>query len=318
MSEAHRPHRTLRRIGAVLTGLLAIVVILYLSLYIVANRALNRTDMDAKQKTVTSKDGTLIAFEQTGAGPVVIVVTGALADRSGTRRLAKHLAEHFTVINYDRRGRGKSTDTQPYAVEREVEDIQALIDATGRSAFVFGVSSGAVLALEAASGLGGKVNKLFMYEPPFIIDGSRPPMPDNFGNQITELVSEGQRSDAVRLFFTKGMGIPPFAVTMMRLLMPGWSKMAGMAHTLHYDLAILAGTQEGKPLPVRRWAATTAPTLVVVGGESEAFFHSGAKALTETLPLAQYRSLEGRNHAAVLMAPQAIPDAAEQFFLSPK
>src|SRR5207244_9342515 len=99
----------------------------------VANRALNRTDIDAKQKTVTSKDGTLVAFEQTGAGPVVILLTGALADRSGTRWLAKHLAEHFTVINYDRRGRGKSTDTQPYAVEREVEDIEALIDATGGS-----------------------------------------------------------------------------------------------------------------------------------------------------------------------------------------
>jgi pimeloyl-ACP methyl ester carboxylesterase len=115
MSEAHCSRRTLRRIGAVITGLLAIAVILYLSLYIVASRALNKTDIDAKQKTVTSRDGTLVAFEQTGAGPVVILVTGALADRSGTRWLAKRLAEHFTVINYDRRGRGKSTDTQPSA-----------------------------------------------------------------------------------------------------------------------------------------------------------------------------------------------------------
>jgi pimeloyl-ACP methyl ester carboxylesterase len=208
MSDTHRPRCTLRRVGAVLTGLLAIVVILYLSLYIVANRALNRTDVDAKQKTVTSQDGTLVAFEQTGAGPVVIVVTGALADRSGATRLAKHLAEHFTVINYDRRGRGKSTDTQRYAGKREVEDIEALIDATGGSALVFGVSSGAVLALEAASELGG-VKKLFMYEPPFIIDGSRAPMPDDFGNQITELVSEGRRSDAVKLFFTKVWAFRP-------------------------------------------------------------------------------------------------------------
>ena len=318
MSEAHRPRRTLRRIGAVLTGLLAVVVILYLGLYIVAERALNKTDIDAKQKTVTSKDGTRIAFEQTGAGPVVIVVTGALADRTGTRPLARHLVEHFTVINYDRRGRGTSTDAQPYAVAREVEDIEALIDATGGSAFVFGVSSGAVLALEAASELGGKVKKLFMYEPPFIIDGSRPPMPDDFGNQITELVSRGRRSDAVTLFFTKGMGIPPSAVTMMRLLMPGWSKMAGMAHTLPYDLAILAGTQEGKPLLAKRWAATTAPTLVMVGSKSEAFFHSGAKALTETLPAAQYRALEGRDHSAILMAPQAIADVVQEFFLARK
>jgi len=318
VSEAHRPRRTLRRIGAVLTGLLAVVVILYLGLYIVADRALNKTDSDAKQKTVTSKDGTLIAFEQTGVGPVVIVVTGALADRTGTRPLARHLVEHFTVINYDRRGRGTSTDAQPYAVAREVEDIEALIDATGGSAFVFGVSSGAVLALEAASELGGKVKKLFLYEPPFIIDGSRPPMPDDFGNQLTELVSRGRRSAAVTLFFTKGMGIPPSAVTMMRLLMPGWSKMAGMAHTLPYDLAILAGTQEGKPLLAKRWAAITAPTLVMVGSKSEGFFHSGAKALTETLPTAQYRSLEGRDHSAILMAPQAIADAVQGFFLARK
>jgi len=104
----------------------------------------------------------------------------------------------------------------------------------------------------------------------------------------------------------------------MRLLMPGWSKMAGMAHTLPYDLAILAGTQEGKPLLAKRWAAITAPTLVMVGSKSEGFFHSGAKALTETLPTAQYRSLEGRDHSAILMAPQAIADAVQGFFLARK
>lgn len=185
--------------------------------------------MDTTQKAATSKDGTSIAFEQSGTGPVVVIVAAALADRSGTARLAKHLAPHFTVINYDRRGRGKSTDTQPYASEREVEDIEALIDASGGSAFVFGSSSGSVLALEAASKLGSKIPKLFMYEPPFIIDNSHPPMPDDFIKQVTELVSAGHRNDAVKLFFTKGMGIPAFAVTLMRLLMPGWSKMAGMA-----------------------------------------------------------------------------------------
>ena len=183
---------------------------------------------------------------------------------------------------------------------------------------MFGVSSGAVLALEAASELGGKVKQLFMYEPPFIIDGSRPPMPDDFGNQITELVSEGHKSEAVTLFFTEGMGIPPFAVTIMRLLMPGWSKMTAMAHTLPYDLAILAGTQEGKPLPANRWAATAAPTLVMVGSKSEAFFHYGAKALVGILPDARYRSLEGRDHSAILMAPKAIALAVQEFFLARK
>jgi pimeloyl-ACP methyl ester carboxylesterase len=313
MSETRRPRRILRRIigGALIAGVLAIVI-----LYIAADMALNRTAMDGMQKNVTSKDGTIIAYEQTGTGPVVILVAAALADRGGTTRLAKHLAEHFTVINYDRRGRGKSTDTQPYAVQREVQDIEALIDANGGPAFVFGSSSGSALALEAASKLGSRVKKLFMYEPPFIVDNSRPPIPNDFSKQVSELVSAGRRDDAVKLFFAKGIGIPNFAVTLMRLLMPGWSKMAGRAHTIPYDLAVLVGTQEGKPLPAKRWADITAPTLVVVGSKSEAFFHSGAKALTEILPNAQYRSLEGQSHSAVLMAPKAIADAMEQFFLN--
>jgi pimeloyl-ACP methyl ester carboxylesterase len=310
MSETHRPRSILRRIGAALAALLAVIlsIVIYMVLHIEGDA------MGSVQKTVTSKDGTVIAYEQTGSGPVVILVAAALADRSGTRRLANRLAEHFTVINYDRRGRGKSTDTEPYAVEREVEDIEALIDASGGSAFVFGSSSGSVLALEAGNKISGKVRKLFLYEPPLIVDGSRPPMPADFTQQITALVSAGRRNDAVKLFFTKGMGIPNFAVTMMRLLMPGWSKMAGMAHTLPYDLAILAGTQTGKPVPAQRWASTTAPTLVMVGSKSEVFFHNGAKALAGILPNAQYRSLEGRDHSAVLLAPQAIATAVEQFF----
>jgi pimeloyl-ACP methyl ester carboxylesterase len=267
------------------------------------------------QKQVTSQDGTRIAYEQSGAGPVVIVVAAALADRGGTTRLAKHLAEHFTVINYDRRGRGKSTDTEPYAIAREIEDIGALIDAHGGSAFVFGSSSGSVLALEAANRLGSRISKLFMYEPPFIIDDKHPSMPDDFIQQVTKLVSAGQRNDAVKLFFTKGMGIPAFAVTLMRFLMPGWSKMAAIAHTLRYDLTILAGTQTGKPLPAQRWTSVTTPTLVMVGSKSEVFFHDGAKALADLIPSVQYASLEGRDHSAILMAAQALADAAAQFFL---
>ena len=274
--------------------------------------------LKTNQKTVTSKDGTSIAFEQIGTGPVVILVEPALSDRSGSAKLAKHLAGKFTVISYDRRGRGRSTDTQPYAIEREVEDIEALIDATGGSAFLFGSSSGSVLALEAANKLGGKVNQLFMYEPPFIIDDSRPPMPDDFIDEVSALVSANRRNDAVRLFFTKAMGIPGFAVTLMRILMPGWSKMAGVAHTIPYDLTLLAGTQTGNALPSSRWAGTIAPTMVMVGSKSEAFFHNGAKALIGLLPNAQYRSLEGRDHSAVVMASKAIADEVEQFFLTQK
>jgi pimeloyl-ACP methyl ester carboxylesterase len=277
---------------------------------------LEADSVGAVQKSITSKDGTIIAYEQSGSGPLVILVSAALADRHGATRLANDLAQHFTVINYDRRGRGKSTDTQLYAVEREVEDLDALIDSSGGSAFLFGSSSGSVLALEGANQLRGKIKKLFMYEPPFIIDDSRPPMPADFGQEITGLVLSSRRDDAVKLFFTKGMGIPNFGVTLMQLLMPGWSKMAGLAHTLPYDLAILSGTQTGKPLPEYRWASTTAPTLVVVGSRSEAFFHSGAKELVRVLPDGHYASLDGGNHGALLLAPKVLAHAVQRFLQS--
>jgi pimeloyl-ACP methyl ester carboxylesterase len=226
------------------------------------------------------------------------------------------LSAKFTAINYDRRGRGQSTDAAAYAVEREVEDIEALIAAAGGSAFLFGSSSGAVLALEAANRLGPQVTRLFMYEPPFIIDQSRTPIPDNFGDQIRQLVAAGRRNEAVKMFFSQGMGIPRIFVTLMRLLMPGWRKMTGMAHTIPYDLAVLAGTQSGRPLPATRWNSVQATTLVMVGSKSEAFFHSGAKAVVELLGNAQYRSLKGGHHGSMMMAPKLIAAEVERFLLS--
>lgn len=266
-------------------------------------------------KIVTSRDGTTIAFELAGMGPAIVLVSAALADRADTAKLAKALAEKFTVINYDRRGRGKSTDMQPFVIEREVEDIEALIDDAGGSAYLFGSSSGAVLALEAASKLGSKVKGLFLYEPPFIVDGSHPPMPEDFAGQVEKLLAADKPNAAVKLFFHKGMGIPALAVTLMRLFMPGWSKMVAMAHTIPYDLAALAGTQTGRPLPAERWAPVKAPILVMVGSKSEAFFHTGAKALASLQPGVQYRSLHGGHHGSIMAAPKAIAAAVEGFFL---
>jgi pimeloyl-ACP methyl ester carboxylesterase len=239
---------------------------------------------------IKSKDGTTIAYEQSGQGPVVILVSAALSDRADTVKLATLLSEQFTVINYDRRGRGDSGDTLPYAVEREVEDIEALIDAAGGSAYVFGSSSGAVLALEAAHRLPAKIKKQVLFEPPFILDDSRPPMPDDFVKQVTDLVSANRRGAAVKLFFSKGMGIPALFVSLMRF-MPGWSKMTAMAHTIAYDLTILDGTQAGRPLPAGRWASAAAPTLVLTGEKSGAFFHQAAQVLAHLLPNAQHRIL---------------------------
>src|SRR5215472_11876751 len=270
--------------------------------------------IDALQKTVKSRDGTLIAYEQTGAGPVVILVSAALADRDGSRKLARQLASSFTVINYDRRGRGKSSNTEPYAVEREIEDLEALVKAAGQPVFLFGSSSGAVLALDAGSRFGARVKKLFLYEPPFIVDASHAPVPDSLQNEIADAVAANRRGDAVALFFQKGMGIPAVGVTFMRLLMPAWRDMVAIAHTAPYDLKILAGAQSGKPLPSDRWSRATSPTMVAVGAKSEPFFHNGAKALTGMLPAVEYRSLDGLDHSAVLMAPQALAAAIRQYF----
>lgn len=264
-------------------------------------------------KTVISKDGTIIAFEQEGSGPVVILVDSALADRGTCAKLAKLLATEYTVIRYDRRGRGASSDTQPYSVDREVEDIEALIDEVGESAFVFGSSSGAALALEAASKLPAKIKRQALYEPPFIVDDSRPPMPDDFASQAAELVAKRKRSDAVKLFFSTAMGIPNIFVTLMRI-MPGWSKSVSMAHTLPYDLAIMSDTQRGKPLPVNRWISAVMPTLVLTGEKSEAFFHTGAQALAEVLPNAQHRILKDQHHGSVVMSPKVVAAEITQFF----
>jgi pimeloyl-ACP methyl ester carboxylesterase len=272
--------------------------------------------MKSHETSLISRDGTTIAYELSGSGHPLILVSAALADRRSTAKLARCLCHHFQVVNYDRRGRGKSSDTLPYALEREVEDIEALIDDVGGSAGLFGSSSGAVLALEAASRLGNKVHGLFMYEPPFIVDHSHPPVPDDLSRQIEALVATNRRHDAVKLFFTRGMGIPSPFVTLMRFLMPGWSRMAGVAHTIPYDLAALAGTQTGTNLPAQRWHSLTAPLQVMVGGKSEAFFHTGAKALADALPKAQYRSLERGSHATVEMAPKAVAAAIVGFFSS--
>lgn len=264
-------------------------------------------------ETVTSKDGTTIAFDRIGAGPVVILVDSALADRSLCVKLAKLLAVEFTVINYDRRGRGDSTDTQPYAVEREVEDIEALVDNAGGSAFIFGSSSGAVLALEAASKLPDKITKQVLYEPPFIVDDSRPPMPGDFLEQVKDLLARGKRNDALRLFFSTAMGIPGIFITLMRL-MPSWSKSMSVAHTLPYDLMVMGDTQRGKPLPASRWATAAMPTLVLTGGKSEAFFHKGGDALAEVLPNAQHRILKDQHHGSVVMSPNVVASEITQFF----
>jgi pimeloyl-ACP methyl ester carboxylesterase len=274
-------------------------------------------------ETVMSRDGTAIAFDRTGQGPAVILVAGALGYRKHAMHadLAALLAPSFTAINYDRRGRGDSGDTPPYAVQREVEDIEALIDGAGGSAFVYGISSGAVLALEAASKLPTKVEKVAMYEPPFIIDDSRPPIPDDYVAQLNAAIAAGRPGDAVEIFMTKAILIPAEYIPMMRdappptddgsMQPPSWAEMEAVAHTLAYDGTIMGATMSGKPLPTERWAAATAPTLVITGGKSEAFFHRGARALVDILPNATHRTLDGQDHN---VSPAALAPVLKAFF----
>jgi pimeloyl-ACP methyl ester carboxylesterase len=199
--------------------------------------------------------------------------------------LARQLASSFTVINYDRRGRGKSSNTEPYAVEREVEDLEALVNTIGQPVFLFGGSSGAALALDAASRFGARVKKLFLYEPPFIVDPSHPPIPDSLRNEIEDAVAANRRGEAVALFFQKGMGIPAVGVTFMRLLMPAWRGMIAIVHTAPYDLKILAGTQFCKPLPSDRWSRATSPTMVAVGAKASHFFIVAPRPSPRSCPL---------------------------------
>lgn len=268
-------------------------------------------------KIVLSKDGTPIAFDQSGQGPALILVAGATATRVAEASLAAALASSFTVFAYDRRGRGDSGDTAPYAVEREVEDIEALINAAGGSAFVLGHSSGAVLALEAARLLPTKITRLAVYEPPFIIDDSRPPAPADYVAHLNELVSSGRRGEAIEYFMRDAVGTPAELMAQMRQS-PMWPGLEALAHTIAYDGAIMGNTMRGDPTPLRKWASVTVPTLVMDGTvffgdeEKHRFLRHGADALATILPNAQRRTLEGQDHGA---ADEVLVPALKAFFL---
>lgn len=266
-------------------------------------------------RTVTSKDGTPIAFDQSGEGPALVLVAPAFGTRAGQASRAAALAPDFTVFAYDRRGRGDSGDTAPYAIEREIEDLDAVIDAAGGSAFVFGHSSGAVLALDAALLLPTKITKLALYEPPFIIDNSSPLPPEDFAAHLRELVAAGRRGDAVDYWNTV-IGMPAEVRAQMRQS-PWWPGQEAVAHTLPYDATITQDTQRGDPAPLRKWAPVTVPTLVMDGSlmmgreDLHAFMRHGADALAGVLPHAQRRILEGQDHGP---ADDVLAPALKTFF----
>ena len=257
---------------------------------------------------VISKDGTTIAYDRSGEGPTVILVGGALGDRSAAAPLAALMARQFTIIGYDRRGRGDSGDVAPYAVEREVEDIDALIRAAGGEAFVYGHSSGALLGLEAAAA-GLAITKLTLYEPPFILDENNPPLPRSFAAQLNEMISSGRRGDAVAFFMATAVRVPAEMVAQMRST-PMWTGLEKVAHTCRTISRSWRGEgrtgrrppHHGRLPGFRRscWQAVQARRGC-----------SKPRGSCEILPNATYRALKGQTHG---VDPAVLAPLLREFF----
>lgn len=263
--------------------------------------------------TVTSKDGTAISYDRGGSGPAVILVGGGLTDRSENAPLAPVLAEHFTVYNYDRRGRGGSGDTQPYALAREIEDLTALVAEAGGSAHLFGVSSGGALALEAAAA-GVAVDRVAVYEVPYLVDAGMVSAWKEYVEQLRAALAQGRRGAAVELFMRLA-GSSEVDIAGAKSS-PWWPGLEQIAHTLAYDAACLG---DGRP-PTARLATITQPTLAATGGPgSEAgvaglppgFYDQAADAIAASVPHAVRRSIEGSGHVA---DPSAVAPVLQRFF----
>jgi pimeloyl-ACP methyl ester carboxylesterase len=245
----------------------------------------------------TSADGTPIAFEVHGAdsAPAVIFVHGAVATRQMQPAPAA-IAEltGLRIVEYDRRGRGESGDTLPYAVDREIEDIAALTEAVGGHCWLLGESSGATLALEAArSGL--PIDGLVLYEPPIVADDGRPPVPADYTERLDTLLAEGRRAAAFTQFSIEGVGMPPEMVGDVTRS-PYWPMVEPIAHTLAYDARICGDTMNGSPEPLQRFAAVDIAATIVVGAQSFPYMRAGAHALAAALPKAHVVELADAGH----------------------
>lgn len=256
--------------------------------------------------TVSSADGTMIAFERRGSGPALILVSGGLNDRAMAAPLADLLAADFAVYTYDRRGRGDSTDTAPYAVNREVEDLAAVVGAAGEPVLVFGHSSGAILALEAAASL--PLIKLAVYEPPFTIDADADAHSSTLAADVAALLKDGKHEETVTHFLTD-IGMPPPMIAEMQKS-PMWAAFVSMAPTLNYDFALIhnGGTSM---VPTARIEAISAPVLSIAGGDSPHGMKQVAEAVASAARNGQYEEIPGQTHYA---PPEVIAPLLKAFF----
>ena len=262
--------------------------------------------------TVKSKDGTVIAFDEYGPAdaPAVVHVYGATAHRAvqpSPAAIAEVAGGDLRVLVFDRRGRGESGDTEPYAVEREIEDVAALVAHAGGRAVLLGESSGAVLALEAARA-GLPVDGVVMFEPPFVVDDQRAPVPADYLPRLDALIAEGRREDALKLFTVECVGIPEEWLGGM-VTMPTWEPAVQVAPTLRYDGRIMDGLMTGDPAPLRRFADVTLPVLVLVGEQTFPFLPPAAAALADVLPNGELRQVPTADHT---LTPEAAVPALRE------
>ncbi|MFE4638541.1 alpha/beta fold hydrolase [Streptomyces sp. NPDC056773] len=260
--------------------------------------------------TVVSSDGTAIAAERHGTtGPVLILVGGTLMTRVRHAPLAALLARDFSVVNYDRRGRGDSGDHPVHTVQREIDDLDALIEHVGGPVLLFGMSSGAVLALEAVA-RGSSVSALALYEPPFVVDGTRPPLPADYVDRVEAALARGSATEALTHFLTTGLAMPDEEIARMRHT-PVWAAWESVARTLPYDGRLMAGTMSGRPLPTDRWSSVSVPVLVGHGGAGETYMAHAAKELASHGDNYTLHTLPGQNHT---VDPQALAPVLTAFF----
>jgi pimeloyl-ACP methyl ester carboxylesterase len=253
---------------------------------------------------VTSADGTAIAYDRLGEGPAVVLVCGGSVDRMSNAPLAALLAENYTVYNYDRRGRGDSGDGAEYAIEREFEDLDAILAAAGGSAHLYGTSSGAALAL-LATAAGRPVNKLALWEPPYILEGTRKLPPADTASIYRAFVAEGRRDKAAEYFMAEVVGMPAEFVAMAKES-PWWPAQEAIAHTLAYDATIMG--DYSVPAEAK---SVTVPTQVLTGGASDDWMKAGNQAVLDALPNATHRVLPDQQHN---VDPAALAPTLKEFF----
>jgi pimeloyl-ACP methyl ester carboxylesterase len=266
----------------------------------------------APTSVVISRDGTRIAYERTGEGPPLAIVGGALSDRSSAASLAAALARDLTVLSYDRRGRGGSGQTLPWSLEKEIDDLRALIDMVGEPVSVYGHSSGGVLSIESALA-GLPIPALIVYEPPYVADLSDPnaPPPDLADRLRTTLAGPGGADAAIRDFLRLGPGLSETEIDGLATS-PAWQRFLALAPTAPFDAAIVS---EGE-IPRQRLLGLETPTLVLQGGASPPWVRAATAALAAAVPNGRLVVLDELDHGGARTDPDRVAAEVVRFLLT--